>query len=163
MAREGAPTASSYSKRREARNEDIFESLYQQPLTNSANSQTNHSVQPVSPARCWPWFGLMLITRTAHLLSLSDSTELYPWQSRRCFQYPKSSGLCACVYVCVHMRRLTWGKNCRREKFSAQLDLAFSIILFWLAEQALSPVYVLTSLNKFFLPFQCEKCDTLLK
>ena len=72
LAREGAPTASSYSKRREARNEDIFESLYQQPLTNSASSQTSHSVQPVSPARCWPWFGLMLITRTAHLLSLSD-------------------------------------------------------------------------------------------
>ena len=58
-----------------------------------------------------------------------------------------------CVYVCVHMHRLTGGTNCRREKFSAQSDLAFSIILFWLVEQALFLVYVLNSLKKFFLLF----------
>ena len=60
--------------------------------------------------------------------------------------------VCVYVYVCVcvHMHRLTRGKNCRGEKFSAQSDLAFSIILFWLVEQALFLVYVLNSLKNIF-------------
>ena len=91
------------------------------PLTNSTNSQTNRSLQPVSPACGWPWFGLMLITTAAHLLSLNDSTKLYPWQSRRCLQYPNSPSLCACVCVCVcvcartctgsHVAKTVGGRN----------------------------------------------------
>lgn len=66
-----------------------------------------------------------------------------------------------CVYVCVR-RRLTRGKTVG-EKFSAQLDLAFSIILFWLVEQALFPVYVLNSLNRIFFFHFNVKNVTLLK